>query len=178
MYLFLLDVPNLPFINENELLLSSSLKSFDLQIVMAQGNIHSIGLILRCMPKLDQFVFTFIVDPNISPFIMDLTDEPNWREIMISVEQIDMWIRHYHDSITRRENDVPSITMSDTFYMQSTNIFNLNDHQLNFLSLSNGFLYTSRGGTIVHIILIERHDTTKMKNNDITRLRVIEYVLS
>ncbi|CAF1415474.1 unnamed protein product, partial [Rotaria sp. Silwood1] len=81
MYLFLLDVPNLPFINENELLLSSSLKSFDLQIVMAQGNIHSIGLILRCMPKLDQFVFTFIVDPNISPFIMDLTDEPNWREM-------------------------------------------------------------------------------------------------
>ncbi|CAF4877315.1 unnamed protein product [Rotaria sp. Silwood1] len=74
MYLFLLGVPHLPFINENNLPLSSLLKSFDLKIVMAQCNIHSIGLILHCMTKLDQFVFTLIVDQNISPFIMNLTD--------------------------------------------------------------------------------------------------------
>ncbi|CAF5162442.1 unnamed protein product, partial [Rotaria sp. Silwood1] len=77
-YLFLLDVPNLPFINENDLPLSSLLKSFDLQIIMTRYTIHSIDLILHCMPKLDQFGFIFIVDQNISPFIMNLTDGRNW----------------------------------------------------------------------------------------------------
>ncbi|CAF5092447.1 unnamed protein product, partial [Rotaria sp. Silwood1] len=83
-YLFLLDVPNLPFINENDLPLSSSLKSFHLQIIMTRYKIHSIDLILHCMPKLDQFGFIFIVDQNISPFIMNLTNGQNWCEMLTS----------------------------------------------------------------------------------------------
>ncbi|CAF4118955.1 unnamed protein product, partial [Rotaria sordida] len=75
-------VPSLPPIDETSLPISSSLKSFDLQIVMARCDIRSIGLILRCMPNLHRFVFTLIVDFNISPFIMDLTNGKNWQEIL------------------------------------------------------------------------------------------------
>ncbi|CAF4115690.1 unnamed protein product [Rotaria sordida] len=77
-----INVPSLPPIDETSLPISSSLKSFDLQIVMARCDIRSIGLILRCMPNLHRFVFTLIVDFNISPFIMDLTNGKNWQEIL------------------------------------------------------------------------------------------------
>ncbi|CAF4518274.1 unnamed protein product [Rotaria sp. Silwood2] len=183
------NVPHLPFINENDLPLSSLLKSFDLQIVMAPCDIYSIGLILHCMPNLYQFVFTLIRDRSLSPFIMDLIDGQNWQEMLTShvpylkkfdfhisllkygqpldfdnivnsfrclvnlyhqwdmcisrweywpnilfvfTDHIHMWTLNYNHLITRRENDIPSITMSDTFYIQSTNIFNLNNRQLNF----------------------------------------------
>src|SRR5205085_3193447 len=81
---FLLSVPNLPSINEDDLPKLSLLKSFDFQIVMARCDIHSIGLILRCMPNLHRFVFTLIVDLNISPFTMDLINGQNCREMLTS----------------------------------------------------------------------------------------------
>lgn len=40
-----------------------------------------------------------------------------------------MWTNNYNNVTARRKNDIPSITMSDTLYMQSTNISN---HQCNF----------------------------------------------
>lgn len=43
-----------------------------------------------------------------------------------------MWTLNYNHSITRRENDIPSIVISDRFYMLSTNTSNLNNCQRNF----------------------------------------------
>ncbi len=71
-------------IDENDLPTSSLLKSFDIQIVMVRYDISSIGLILRCMPNLHRFVFTLIVDQNISPFIMDFTNGQNWHQMLKS----------------------------------------------------------------------------------------------
>lgn len=79
---FLLSVPSLPPIDETNLPLSSLLKSFDLQVVMARCDIRSISLILRCMPSLHRFVFTLLVDQNISPFIMDLINGKNWQVML------------------------------------------------------------------------------------------------
>jgi hypothetical protein len=66
-----------PSINEDDLPISSSLKSFDLQIIMAQCDIYSMGLILRYMLNLHRFIFTLILDQNISPFIIDLINGQN-----------------------------------------------------------------------------------------------------
>ncbi|CAF3017485.1 unnamed protein product [Rotaria sp. Silwood2] len=49
---------------------------------MIRCDIQLIGLILRCMPNLHRFVFTIIVDKNISPFMMDLINGENWREML------------------------------------------------------------------------------------------------
>ncbi|CAF1125976.1 unnamed protein product [Rotaria sordida] len=45
-----------PFINENDLVISPQIKSFHLSTTV-ECNIHSIGLILRCMPNLIHFKF-------------------------------------------------------------------------------------------------------------------------
>lgn len=83
-YVFFLSVPSLPSITQDDLPKSLSLKSFDLEIAMARCDIHSIGLILRCMPNLHRFVFTLLVDLNISPFTMDLINGKNWHEMLTS----------------------------------------------------------------------------------------------
>ena len=75
-------MPSLPSIDETNLPISSLLKSFDLQVVMARCDIRSIDLILRCMPNIHRFIFTLIVDYHISPFIIDLIDGKNWQEML------------------------------------------------------------------------------------------------
>lgn len=82
MYLLLLSVPNLPFINEDGLPKSLLLKSFDLQIVMARCDIDSIGLILRRMPNLHHFRFTLIINRRIPQFMMGLADGQNWHDML------------------------------------------------------------------------------------------------
>ncbi|CAF3338585.1 unnamed protein product [Rotaria sp. Silwood2] len=80
--IYFIDVPDLPIIKEDDLPKSTLLKSFDLQIIMARCDIHSIGLILRCMPNLHRFIFTLIGDQNIFPFTMDLINGQNWYEML------------------------------------------------------------------------------------------------
>lgn len=75
-------MPSLPSINENDLPILSSLKSFDLEIIMCRCDIHSISVILHCMPNLHRFIFTLIVDDNISPFLMDLINGLHWYQML------------------------------------------------------------------------------------------------
>ncbi|CAF3298577.1 unnamed protein product [Rotaria sp. Silwood2] len=199
-----INVPSLPSINEDDLPKSLLLKKFDLQIVMIRCDIQLIGLILRCMPNLHRFVFTIIVDKNISPFMMDLINGQNWREMLtchvpylnkfdfhmslltngqpidldnilnsfrsfinlyekwdmcisrwkfmpyipylplFPFEHIHLWTLNYNHVITRREYDMPTIIISDTFDIRSTNRFNLNKYHHHFPGKKMHFFMTKK----------------------------------
>ncbi|UJR29550.1 hypothetical protein I4U23_010767 [Adineta vaga] len=51
---------------------------------MSRCDIHSLDLILRCIPNIHQFIFTLKVDHNISSFMMNLINENNWQEMLMT----------------------------------------------------------------------------------------------
>ncbi|CAF0908414.1 unnamed protein product [Rotaria sordida] len=76
-------IPNVQSINEDDLPRVASLKIFDLHI-LTQCDIHSLGLILHCMPNLREFSFTFIVEHLHTLFIDVLLNGNNWQQILTS----------------------------------------------------------------------------------------------
>ncbi|CAF3743671.1 unnamed protein product [Rotaria sordida] len=83
MLLFLFSVLNILSINEDDLPTSLLLKSFDLQI-LTQCDVDSLDIILRCMPNLREFTFTFIVGPLDTPYYNILLDGNNWQQVLTS----------------------------------------------------------------------------------------------
>ncbi|CAF1474791.1 unnamed protein product, partial [Rotaria sordida] len=76
-------ISNALSINKNDLPIVASLKKFDLQI-LTQFDIHSLGLILHCMPNLHEISFTFITKDLNTPFIDVLLNGNIWQQILIS----------------------------------------------------------------------------------------------
>ncbi|CAF1471388.1 unnamed protein product [Rotaria sordida] len=77
------NISNALSINKNDLPIVASLKKFDLQI-LTQFDIHSLGLILHCMPNLHEISFTFITKDLNTPFIDVLLNGNIWQQILIS----------------------------------------------------------------------------------------------
>ena len=51
---------------------------------MTQCDIHSLGLILHCMPNLQEFSFTLIVERLHTPFIDVFLNGNNWQQMLAS----------------------------------------------------------------------------------------------
>jgi hypothetical protein len=83
-FLFLFfSVPNLSSINQNDLPILLSLKSFDLQ-VLTKCDIHSLRLILRCMPNLQEFNLTLFIGLLGRQYFHILLDGNNWQQMVAS----------------------------------------------------------------------------------------------
>ncbi|CAF3871959.1 unnamed protein product [Rotaria sordida] len=78
-------IPNALSINKDDLPIVASLKKFDLQI-LTQFDIHSLSLILYCMPNLQDINFTFITEylDLDTPYIDVLLNGNIWQQILIS----------------------------------------------------------------------------------------------
>ncbi|CAF1462892.1 unnamed protein product [Rotaria sordida] len=76
-------IPNALSINKDDLPIVASLKKFDLQI-LTQFDIHSLSLILYCMPNLQDINFTFITEYIDTPYIHVLLNGNIWQQILIS----------------------------------------------------------------------------------------------
>ncbi|CAF1644962.1 unnamed protein product [Rotaria sordida] len=76
-------IPNALSINKDDLPIVASLKKFDLQI-LTQFDIHSLSLILYCMPNLQDINFTFITEYFDTPYIDVLLNGNIWQQILIS----------------------------------------------------------------------------------------------
>ncbi|CAF1283264.1 unnamed protein product [Rotaria magnacalcarata] len=76
-----INIPNILPVNENDLPTVSSLKILDLQI-LTQSDVHSIDHILHCMPNLQGFSFTLIMEDLDTPCIDDLIDGNVWQQIL------------------------------------------------------------------------------------------------
>lgn len=83
MFIIFFSFPNVQSINENNLPRVTSLKIFDLYI-FTQCNIHSLACVLHCMPNLQEFSFTFIVEYIHTPSIDVLLNGINWQQLLTS----------------------------------------------------------------------------------------------
>ncbi|CAF3211177.1 unnamed protein product [Rotaria sp. Silwood2] len=77
------NIPNHLSINKNDLPTVASLKKFDLQI-LTKFDIHSLDVILHCMPNLNELIFTFITKISNTPFIDILFNGHIWQQILIN----------------------------------------------------------------------------------------------
>ncbi|CAF4753646.1 unnamed protein product, partial [Rotaria sp. Silwood2] len=68
---------------KNDLPTVASLKKFDLQI-LTKFDIHSLDVILHCMPNLNELIFTFITKISNTPFIDILFNGHIWQQILIN----------------------------------------------------------------------------------------------
>ncbi|CAF4470688.1 unnamed protein product, partial [Rotaria sp. Silwood2] len=75
--------PILPTAYYNNLPVLPCLEYFDLQ-TKTMCDIHSLSLILRCMPNLHQFIFTFMSSHEISLYIDDMLDGHQWQQMLTS----------------------------------------------------------------------------------------------
>ncbi|CAF4550065.1 unnamed protein product, partial [Rotaria sp. Silwood2] len=82
MFIFFFSIPNLLSLNEDDLPKIPSLKILDLQI-FTEFDIHSLHHILHCIPNLQDFSFSLIIEHLDTPFIDDLLDGNNWQQILI-----------------------------------------------------------------------------------------------
>ncbi|CAF3296569.1 unnamed protein product [Rotaria sp. Silwood2] len=82
-YITNINIPNALSINKDDLPIVASLKKFDLQI-LTQFDIHSLSLILYCMPNLQDINFTFITEYLDTPYIDVLLNGNIWQQILIS----------------------------------------------------------------------------------------------
>ncbi|CAF3427275.1 unnamed protein product, partial [Rotaria sp. Silwood2] len=82
MFIFFFSIPNLLSLNEDDLPKIPSLKILDLQIFI-EFDIHSLHHILHCIPNLQDFSFSLIIEHLDTPFIDDLLDGNNWQQILI-----------------------------------------------------------------------------------------------
>jgi hypothetical protein len=83
MFIIFFSNPNVLSINKDKLPRVTSLKIFDLHI-FTQCNIHSLARVLHCMPNLQKFSFTFIVEYLHTPFIDVLLNGINWQQMLTS----------------------------------------------------------------------------------------------
>ena len=81
LFLSLFSAPNLPPLNEDDLPILPLLKSFDLQIPTIY-DINLLSLILRCMPTLREFSFTYIEEYLDPLFIDTFIDGNHWQQIL------------------------------------------------------------------------------------------------
>jgi hypothetical protein len=73
--------------------------------------------------------------------------------IIISVEHIHLWTLNYNHVITRREYDIPTIIISHTFDIRSTNRFNLNNYHQHFPGKKMYFFMTRKKTTTTATII-------------------------
>ncbi|CAF2741349.1 unnamed protein product [Rotaria sp. Silwood2] len=77
------NIPNPLSMNKNDLPRVVSLKKFFLEI-LTQFDINSLGIILYCMPNLQQISFTFIAEYLDTSFINILFNGNIWQQILIN----------------------------------------------------------------------------------------------
>ncbi|CAF3710140.1 unnamed protein product [Rotaria sp. Silwood1] len=83
MMYFFFSIPNPLSINKYDLPTVASLKKFDLQI-LTKFDIHSLDVILRCMPNRHEISFTFITKNPNTPLIDILFNGNIWQQILIN----------------------------------------------------------------------------------------------
>ena len=76
--MFVFSISNPLCINKDDLPIVSSLQTFNLQI-LTHCDIHSLGLILYCMPNLRELSFTFIMEHHAIPFNDVLLNGNIWQ---------------------------------------------------------------------------------------------------
>ncbi|CAF4897000.1 unnamed protein product [Rotaria sp. Silwood2] len=81
--MFFFSIPNPLSMNKNDLPRVVSLKKFFLEI-LTQFDINSLGIILYCMPNLQQISFTFIAEYLDTSFINILFNGNIWQQILIN----------------------------------------------------------------------------------------------
>ncbi|CAF1389964.1 unnamed protein product [Adineta steineri] len=78
-----INIPNFPYINEDDLPTISTLQILDLQI-FTQCNIHSLNLILHCMPNLQELSLT-LVNNHVNQWLIDsFINGNNWQRMLTS----------------------------------------------------------------------------------------------
>ena len=94
-------ISNPLFINKDDLPIVSSLQTFNLQI-LTHCDIHSLGLILYCMPNLHELNFTFIMEHRAIPFNDVLLNGNIWQNLLtIHVPHLNKF--DIHISLMREE---------------------------------------------------------------------------
>jgi hypothetical protein len=94
-------VSNPLFLNKDDLPIVSSLQTFNLQI-LTHCDIHSLGLILYCMPNLHELNFTFIMEHRAIPFNDVLLNGNIWQNLLtIHVPHLNKF--DIHISLVREE---------------------------------------------------------------------------
>jgi hypothetical protein len=80
---FFFSIPNPLSINKDDLPIVSSIKKFDLQ-VLTPCDIHSVGLVLSCMPNLRELNFTLVTE-YLDTTLGDVLLNGNiWQKILIN----------------------------------------------------------------------------------------------
>ncbi|CAF4658888.1 unnamed protein product [Rotaria socialis] len=183
-----INVPSLPSIDDNDLPKSLLLKKFDLQMLMIRCDIQ-----FRSMPNLHRFVFTIIVDKNISPFTMDLINGQNWREMLTChVPYLNKF--DFHMSLLTNDQPIDLDNILNSF-RPFINLYEKWDMRISrwkfmpyvpYLPLFPSFSlvkkddddskkYLDNLSRLVNLSNISNLQFSR--NNDITRLHVIEHVL-
>jgi len=128
--LLFFSTPTPPFNVENDLPISPSMISFDLDIE-TKCDLDLLSLILRCMPNLRGFVLTMITSSFISPFWADVLNGQHWQQLLTSyvpqLNTFDLFLQVFIDS--NLNIDIDAIIHSFDYFTTKYNDWCLNIYQ-------------------------------------------------